>query len=289
MTAVPEAVKVILPDGFGPDEERCRTVWLRPWNGADAVILGGGLSRTTSAAVRTTALLSRCLSVDGATPAGAEFARNLGMGDREAVLLHLWRITMGDRLDCVLTCPSCLEKMDLELCVSDLLVPPYEVIPGTHSCTIAGDGQDYEVRFRLPTGADQEAVAELALHDLEAASEMMLARCIEQIDRCVVERIPAVVAEALPRIMADLDPQAEVLLSAACPECRTAFQTLFDTGLFVHHELDGALSRIHREVHLLASHYHWSEADILTLSDSKRQVYLEMVREELGSRRVRAS
>lgn len=289
MTTVPEAVEVTLPDGFGTDEERCRKVWLRPWNGADAVFLGGTLSRTASAAARTTALLSHCLSLDGATPAGAEFVRNLGMGDREAVLLHLWRITVGDRLDCVLICPACMVKMDLELCVSDLLVPPYEAMQGTHSCTIAGDGQDYEIRFRLPTGADQEAVAELALSDLEAASEMMLARCIEQIDGCVVERIPAVVAEALSRIMADLDPQAEVLLSAACPECRTAFQTLFDTGLFVHQELDRASSRIHREVHLLAYHYHWSEADILNLSDSKRKLYLEMVREELGSRRVWAS
>lgn len=288
MTAVLEAVEVTLPGGFAADGEWRRKVWLRPWNGTDGVFLGGALSKATPAAVRTTAILSRCLLKDAETPVGTEFARSLGTGDREAALLHLWRITIGDRLDCVLTCPSCMEKMDLELRVSDLLVSPYDQIQGTYSHTIASDGQSYEVRFRLPTGADQEEVAKLALRDLEAAAQRMLERCIEQVNGCVVDQIPAAVAEALPQVMAELDPQAELVLRAACPACRTEFQTLFDTALFIQQELDRACSRIHREVHLLASHYHWSEAEILTMSDSKRQLYLELVREEPSSQRGRA-
>ena len=288
MTTMPEAVEVALPNGFAAGGEWRQHVWLRPWNGADAVFLGSALPKSSSAAQRTTVILSRCLSRDGATPARTEFARNLSSGDREAVLLHLWRITIGDRIDCVLTCPSCMEKMDLELRVSDLLVSPNGQMQGTYSHAIAGDGQSYDVRFRLPTGADQEAVAELALGDLEAAIQLILARCIEQVNGCVVDQIPAAVAEALPQVMAEIDPQAELVLHAACPSCQTEFQTLFDMGLFVHHELDRACSRMQREVHILAFHYHWSETEILTMSDSKRQLYLELVREELSSRRGRA-
>lgn len=286
MTA-PDAVEVVLPDGFAANGEWCRKVWLRPWNGADVVFLGGTLSKATSAAFKTTALLSRCLSRDGATPVGTTFARRLSIGDREAALLHLWRITIGDRLDCVLTCPSCLEKMDLELRVGDLLVSPCEQMQGTYSHTIAGGDQSYEVRFRLPTGGDQEDAAKLALYDLEAATQKMLEKCIEQVNGCVVDQIPAAVAEVLPQVIRELDPQAELVLCAACPACQMEFQVLFDTGLFVYQELDRACSRIHREVHLLASYYHWGEAEIMAMSDAKRQLYLELVREELSSRRDR--
>lgn len=288
MTTIPEAVEVALPNGFADGEEWRRHVWLRPWNGADAVFFGGTLPRSSSAAERTTAILSRCLSRDGETPAGTDFARSLCTGDREAVLLHLWQITIGDRIDCVLTCPSCMEKMDLELRVSDLLVSPHDQRQEIYSHAITGESQSYEVRFRLPTGADQEAAAKLASRDLEEATQRMLERCIEQVNGDVADQIPAAVADALPRIMAELDPQAELVLRAACPACQTEFQTLFDTALFVHQELDRACSRVHREVHLLASHYHWNETDILSLSDSKRRLYLELVREELSNRRGQA-
>ena len=84
----------------------------------------------------------------------------------------------------------------------------------------------------------------------------------------------------LPNVMAALDPQAELVLSAECLACRAAFDTLLDATSVVVHEIEEARRQLYRDVHLLASHYHWSEEDILALSDRKRQLYLELIEAE---------
>src|SRR6185295_807330 len=115
--------------------------------------------RSRPAAETATLLLSRC-----ATPLTTDEVRDLTVGDREALLLHVRRLTFGERMQCVIRCASaaCGEPMDLELLVRDLLTDaPCAEVPG----------------FRLPTGADQEAVTPLAMRDPRLAGEMLLARC----------------------------------------------------------------------------------------------------------------
>jgi hypothetical protein len=51
-------------------------------------------------AARATALVARCLDE------GEAAARALTVGDREAVLLHLRRLTFGESMECVLRCPA---------------------------------------------------------------------------------------------------------------------------------------------------------------------------------------
>lgn len=286
MTIAPQVLEVALPSGFAEGGTWRRKVWLRPWNGADVENIIG---EEAVAAVCTTAILSRCVSLDNCAPVGSEFVRNLIVGDREALLLHLRRITLGDRLDCVLICPSCNEKLDLEVRPSDVLLPTYKHSQTIHSRSLVCDGCRYDIQFRLPTGADQEAVVELAARDATAAARVVLERCIEQVNGAAVTTIPVAIADALPNVMAELDPQAEVRLSATCPACHVVFEALFDSAFFIQQELSQARSRIRHEVHLLASHYHWSEADILAMGESKRLSYLKLVRDEFANRRGQAS
>src|SRR5262249_51422568 len=148
-----------------------------------------------------------------------ETARSLTVGDREALLLHLRRRTLGERLQCVLRCPApdCGEKMDLELPVGDMLLPPYADSRPWHETTVGENGASYAVRFRLPTGADQEAAAVLARRDPGAAAEQLLHRCVERVapagePDAAMEAWPSAVAEQIPAQMAALDPQAELEL-----------------------------------------------------------------------------
>jgi hypothetical protein len=57
---------------------------------------------------------------------------------------------------------------------------------------------------------------------------------------------------------------------------------LLDAGEFLYRELAGAGDVLFREVHRLAFHYHWREADILALPGEKRRRYLNLVDEELA-------
>lgn len=44
-----------------------------------------------------------------------------------------------------------------------------------------------------------------------------------------------------------------------------------------------SLNVLYQEVHLMALHYHWSEADILRLPFSKRRRYLQLLAQHLGT------
>jgi len=42
------------------------------------------------------------------------------------------------------------------------------------------------------------------------------------------------------------------------------------------------LDSLYEELHLLALHYHWAEADILRLTTSKRRRYLRLLARHIG-------
>src|SRR5439155_967290 len=75
-------------------------------------------------ATRTTELLARCVDRLGSVePVTREVAGELCPGDREVLLLHLRRLTFGDRMDPVVRCPACSKNMDVPLKVTDLMRP----------------------------------------------------------------------------------------------------------------------------------------------------------------------
>lgn len=221
-----------------------------------------------SPARRATALLARCLvRLDGAAQPGEDGVRQLVIGDREALLLHLRRHTFGDRIGCVVTCPGCERRMDVDLTVGQLLDRALPT-PGVH-LHHAG-----RVRFRLPRAGDVEAAADEAGRDPDAAARTLLGRCLQGIEP---ESVPPELVEAIEARMVEADPFAETVLSLSCPECGHEFRTWFDPADYLLRELAGRSGALFEEIHQLALHYHWSEADILDLPRSRRLLYLRLL------------
>jgi len=77
--------------------------------------------------------------------------------------------------------------------------------------------------------------------------------------------------------MAAADPLAEIRLTFDCPVCGDAFEDDLDLPTFLWAEMAARAKRLLSEVHLLASAYGWSEAEILGLSPVRREFYLGMV------------
>jgi hypothetical protein len=285
-------VTVTLPGGFWLDGRRYQEAELCPLTGRDEAFL---LEECESLlpAQWTTALLSRCVTRLGPWSAvTAETVRSLAVGDREALTLHLRRLTLGSRLQCVLKCPlaACNEPLDLELNVGEFLLPPYQDPKPFYEVTIPGNGAAYKVRFRLPTGADQEAAAALARQDPAAGADLVLRRCLELVlreDDEPAEALPAAVMAEISRMMAELDPQAELTLNMTCPVCGHAFSTIFDPASYFSQELASRVKHLYREVHQLAFHYHWGEAEIMGMTARKRQRYLDLLAEVLPMERAR--
>ena len=216
-----EMIEVVLPAGFERDGVWRRRVWLRPWSGLD------------EASRRRRAYRLRCVTHDGALGALPEargrravtpdLVRALTVGDREALLLHLRRITLGERLACVLTCPACGEPMDLDLGVSDLLVPPVArtigrtTVPASRTAIrVFGSGSGFpRERIRKPPRRWSRWIR-------MPAERLVLRRCVIDVmtdDGRAIGEVPVAVARELPGLMAELDPQAELRLEVACPAC----------------------------------------------------------------------
>jgi hypothetical protein len=280
------AIEVTLPAGCWIDGSRKRAARLRPITGEDEAFLQEA-GQLLLPAQWVTALLSRCLVQLGPLEdITEEIVRSLSSGDREALLLHLHRITFGNRLECIAACPSpqCHQEMDLDLNATDLLLSPYANAMQWHEADLQYNGHAYRMRFRLPTGGDQEAVLSLAFADLRAASSMLLSRCIGSIvrdDGGPVEGIPSALEEQLSNLIGELDPQAELILNMACPICGGRFSAIFDAMTHLSHKMACHLEQIYREVHFLAFYYHWSESEIMGMTQKKRQRYLELLDETL--------
>jgi len=89
--------------------------------------------------------------------------------------------------------------------------------------------------------------------------------------------LPSEVIEAVSAAMAEADPLADIEISISCPSCRHGWQAAFDIVSFLWNEIESWVWRIMSDVHALASAYGWRERDVLELSPTRRQFYLEMV------------
>ncbi|MGH8309746.1 MAG: hypothetical protein ACRETX_08130 [Steroidobacteraceae bacterium] len=259
------ATEARLPGGFERDGAWQRRVWLRAWSARDELDVFG--DRSLRPAARATALLAGCVYLDdGRTHAGVDFVRDLTVGDREALLLQLRGLTLGQGLPCVLDCPSCGETMELTLRTQDLLVAASSAEGPWHTAAAPSGSV---VTYRLPTGRDQEAVSARAATDPAGAAHELARRCARD------GRVDDDAYDTVAARMSELDPQAEILIDVACPACNRSCQILFDTLSYIDGELGRARSRLRDEIHLLAFHYHWSEAEIVAMPRRSRVEYVE--------------
>ena len=189
---------------------------------------------------------------------------DLPLGTRNRALAELRTANFGSRMSGWVACPECGEKLEFELDCMELIAGAAD---GTESVVV--DGRSY----RLPTSRD------LALATRERNTDAAAMRLVE---RCMLTagagEISAVNVEQVGEQMALADPLAEPQLSFACALCGHAWEELLDLASFFWVELDARVRRMLVDVHTLASAYGWSEREILSLSEQRRALYLEMVR-----------
>jgi hypothetical protein len=273
-------VTVPLLDGLrgagGPASARVRAL-----TGSDEALLDA--LADTPPAVRSTELIAvTTLSVGDAAPVTPDMARQLTAGDRERLLLACASATLGEEVDAVVECPHCGELVELPIPLGRMLAPPAPGVRGVHHelAVQTPDGTRL-VRFRLPTGADLEAAAHVALAQPEQGAAAVLDRCVIQVTTEAGEPAPGPlasdVAAAVDEAIARLDPAAESVGEADCPACGTPVRALLDAFCLLSSGLARG-ERLLTEVASLARAYHWSEAEILALPLARRRRYLELAR-----------
>lgn len=203
-----------------------------------------------------------------------EQAPRLTIGERDILLLNIRQQMFGQQIEGVANCPHCQERLEFSVSVSDLQISPEptetESLGKLVSRSIAIN--EYQIDFRLPTVADTFDLANL---------EQLLKRCILKVTRAEiihpVTELPHHVIEAVSNAMTSADPQANIQLALVCPACQYAWEAPFDIASFLWVEINRWAQRTILEIHQLASAYGWSEAEILSVSPTRRQIYFSMI------------
>ncbi len=136
----------------------------------------------------------------------------------------------------------------------------------------AGAALSAEQVAALPPGAARSAEQAAALPPGAALSSEQVAALPPELRRALVREILAA------------SPALDLTLDLACVECGQPFRFVHDPVRSLLAELRASRLGLLQEVHYLARHYHWSQAEILGLPRDLRREYLGLIAAELEQR-----
>jgi hypothetical protein len=201
----------------------------------------------------------------------------LPLGSRDTRLANLRRHLFGSDMPLVMPCPACGAQLESSLRVEDIWSDEGDTVADRQECVIEG----YEITFRLP--ASYDLVALPAQPDVTSPYRSLLARCLVSVrnphgHQITPDELPEGIASLTAARMSSADPRADVQLQLACPSCMHRWQAVFDIASFLWKEIHAWAQHTLRDVHTLARAYGWREIDVLALSPTRRQIYLELAR-----------
>jgi hypothetical protein len=210
-----------------------------------------------------------------------QFFWHLEVGKRTEALLTL--ATQGGRAELTveLTClqPDCGEAMDLEFSLEELSQMQHRA-EEHDSIEFALGNQAFSLR--RPTGLDQLHWRSQSFPDESTALRMMIQSlvAVEQQEAFQAawekERTMAI----LNPLMAEMDPLVNLTLAVNCPACGAQDSHAVDLGAVALQRLWAVQDQLLETVHRLASHYHWTEAVILSLPPWRRDRFLTLIERE---------
>lgn len=280
---------IILPGGvFDSSGQRCRQARIRALTGREEELL---LHTNMPAAARVTELLVRCVeSIEGQSTVDAELIRSLLVADRQYLLLRLRALTFGDEVQTSLLCPfpNCGEQIAVDFRIEDLPLHEPADLKEFHTLHFSPEtsGEILTVRFRLPNGDDQETLAPVLDQNESRAARALLSRCLldnaesGRSAKDQLDRLPPRACLEIEAYMESAAPRVDLEMQAACHACARSFIVPFHVQDFFFGELHITRDLLYREVHYLAYHYHWSEAEILALPREKRRLYQDILSQE---------
>lgn len=202
-------------------------------------------------------------------------AASLPVGRRDARLLALLGMSFGGEIEGRARCPACTAELEFSAAPGalggDADARQAEDTAGELDC----DG--YHVRFRQPDSRDIAALTAAASSG--EARTLLLSVIVESAAHrgapVGASELPTEVSHALAARLERDDPQLAISIGLDCPDCATHWSATLDPVDFVWAAVESAAGRVVHEVSALARGYGWREADILAMSQRRRNAYLE--------------
>jgi hypothetical protein len=242
-----------LPIGVLDDEGRLhRHGTLRKMTGREEAILADQQNQRNGGKLVTELLASCVLTLGEIKPLGAATVANMYSADRNYLLLKLRSATFGSQLQATYKCPSCGHSHEMTEDLEDLPVR-----------SLADDESAAEVRvqledgyvdasgvvhtalvMRLPTGADESAVAPQMRKNASLGKNALLSRCLKSLGDVPAHRLNALG----PKLLSDLTmtdrrlidkalnsaaPGVNLIRDIECPDCGNEFKSSLDLTHFL--------------------------------------------------------
>jgi hypothetical protein len=205
------------------------------------------------------------------------------VGEQQRRLLRLLLCLAGPQLPLRAACPHCGEAASFDADLLQLLQALPEATAAADAVAVGAvavaihelHSRDWTLRFRLPTPDD--VAANPACDDPVAA---LVARCVLHAEqgghRVTTDGLPTPVLDALSARMDELDPGAQLAFTVPCPACGATWSSAFDPGRALWPWLQSAAERVLLTIDALACRYGWTEDQVLALSPTRRNAYLQL-------------
>jgi hypothetical protein len=227
-------------------------------------------------------VLQACLRDLNGEPLNWQRVHGTDIARRLQWLLRLSRVSGVSSIDIQTACPACDVEIGLSLDLNS-----FEQADASDGDTPVEIECEPEVgvclRLRLPTGVDQTRWAAEPTPDFaRLATDLVLSVDLgeDMEPQSMPDEKNSMRPEWLPGIEAALeaaDPLTALQIRTACPDCGHAFELPVDLEQLLLQRLMAEQTRVLRDIHRLASTYHWSEREILALSPKRRAFYLQCV------------
>jgi hypothetical protein len=227
-------------------------------------------------ALMTAVIASCCADDEPSSSARENSAWNLPVSARIARLLRIVRLTMeSENLTVAQPCPhaDCRQPFELALSFESLLANSGESVaadvvrfPLEDSASIA---------LRLPTGRDQAAWQSQHYKDPTAALTAIMRSLVVE-PRNATDLSPEHIAP-IAAAMEAADPLVAFTVCTMCPHCQRNSELPIDLEAVGLQELAQFRHSVLADVHLLAKHYGWTEAEVLAIPPRRRANYKKLI------------
>lgn len=266
-------VLVTLPHGFVSSNLHYRQATLRELNGHDEQFLED-IKNESPFFLQAVELLKRLVSFGDVEGSNEDIFKNLIIGDRMVLLLNLRQLTFGNVLHCIITCPSCIQKISIDIDIANLLkMTNISNLRNIHTLNI----EKFKIKLRPLKTADQKSILSFSNKKTSELIEILIRLCIISSKPALPQRIPESLISIISTKLEEMDPMADIILDLHCPSCQHDFQTQFDLEKFILEEFHLRKQNLENEIHKIAFYYHWNEDTILSLPMKKRHRYVELV------------
>lgn len=178
-------VHLDLPIGVFKEGKRIRGCVIRPMTGGTQKKLAQKQIRTDPIKLINTLLLDCVVSIDGLPRINHSTLNTLYVGDRDFLALEIRKISRGNDLTSVITCPSCREKLrmvsDLSKDIESISLDDleYNVVDDIPQFTVNNPNSDETVTFTFPDGnAQANSMRYIQKNPVEGTYAVML-NCVQ--------------------------------------------------------------------------------------------------------------